>query len=327
MPAVLRPALTSVTRRTLTSVLARERSINFCRFRTLAQVSCLRCREDPLPQTPYVVLDLRQSMDGQSVISSSGPFTTPAAVAAAPWPQPCRGVQLALRFQCCSVIVSSQAHPAHVSTLSGRGIGPYPASYAGTSGGGAGYGVPVSCCLSATGIRFWVFLHPPEDRPSSRSAYQARTALPGLHRGCHVPHETDADRGGCPLHPGDGGALPPGQVRPVGTCRFPTASPYLPLEQPIGESDDDEASTRVHRDSPVRSFPACNPRMERGSLGISSGFAPRITRNARRGGDESLHTGRALHLRHHAEPPSVSATASQATSCRTTWLSQEEQVG
>jgi hypothetical protein len=34
MPAVRRPALRSVTRRTLTSVFARERSISFCRLRT-----------------------------------------------------------------------------------------------------------------------------------------------------------------------------------------------------------------------------------------------------------------------------------------------------
>ena len=36
-PAVKRPALRSVTRRTLTSVLARDRSINFCRLRTLGR--------------------------------------------------------------------------------------------------------------------------------------------------------------------------------------------------------------------------------------------------------------------------------------------------
>ena len=33
-PAVLRPALISVTRRTLNRAFARERSINFCRLRT-----------------------------------------------------------------------------------------------------------------------------------------------------------------------------------------------------------------------------------------------------------------------------------------------------
>ena len=43
-PAVRRPALRSVTRRTLTSVFARDRSINFCRLRT-------RLRGPP-PATP-----------------------------------------------------------------------------------------------------------------------------------------------------------------------------------------------------------------------------------------------------------------------------------
>lgn len=52
-----------------------------------------------------------------------------------------------------SVIVPSQAHQTHVSTLSGRGIGPYPASYAGTADGGVGTWFPVSCRLSATGVR------------------------------------------------------------------------------------------------------------------------------------------------------------------------------
>lgn len=36
-PAVRRPALRSVTRRTLTSVLERDRSINFCNWRTLTR--------------------------------------------------------------------------------------------------------------------------------------------------------------------------------------------------------------------------------------------------------------------------------------------------
>ena len=48
-PAVKRPALRSVTRRTLKSVFARERSINFCRLRTLFRSpACdavkIRCR-------------------------------------------------------------------------------------------------------------------------------------------------------------------------------------------------------------------------------------------------------------------------------------------
>src|SRR5205814_4945053 len=50
--------------------------------------------------------------------------------------------------------VAPQAHQTRVSALSGQGNRPYPASYAGTASGGASIWFPVSCCLSATGIRF-----------------------------------------------------------------------------------------------------------------------------------------------------------------------------
>ena len=54
------------------------------------------------------------------------------------------------------------------------------------------------------------------------------------------------DRVGCPLYPGDGGALPPGQIPPGGTRRLTAAGPYLPLKLPIGGSVDDKASSRLH---------------------------------------------------------------------------------
>jgi hypothetical protein len=68
--------------------------------------------------------------------------------------------------------------------------------------------------------------------------------------------------------------------------------------------------------SPVRHFPACNPRMERESLGHSSGFAPRdySRRTLRR--ERALRTG-------SGPTPSTSSNllgeshSSQATSCRT----------
>jgi hypothetical protein len=59
--------------------------------------------------------------------------------------------------------VSSQAHQTHVSTLSGRGIGPYPASYTEITDRGAGLLFPVSCFLSATGIRFLGLPAPAEE--------------------------------------------------------------------------------------------------------------------------------------------------------------------
>src|SRR5215211_3343768 len=103
MPAVSRPALTSVTRRTLNSALARERSINFCKFLALARSPCLRRREDALPQTPYVVLDLlpidRQPVGDlvlRSVRRGDGRRVGLRRVCRLR----CLGVQLVLRFRC-----------------------------------------------------------------------------------------------------------------------------------------------------------------------------------------------------------------------------------
>ena len=56
IPAVLRPALRCVTCLTLTSVLARLRSISFCRFLTRGPVLLPSRLEDPLPQPPYLLL-------------------------------------------------------------------------------------------------------------------------------------------------------------------------------------------------------------------------------------------------------------------------------
>jgi hypothetical protein len=74
-PAVLRPALSSVTRRTLNNALARERSISFCRLRTFFRSPALlavkiRCRSRRTSSSTC-----RQSTASQSRTSSSGPFT------------------------------------------------------------------------------------------------------------------------------------------------------------------------------------------------------------------------------------------------------------
>ena len=125
-PAVLRPALSSVTRRTLSSVFARDRSISFCRLRTRSRSpACdavkILCRRRPTSSSTC-----RQSIDSQSVTSSSGPFAIlrgPAVACAA------AGVRVVmasnLSFGSVSLFSESpQAHPAHVSTLSGPGSTP-----------------------------------------------------------------------------------------------------------------------------------------------------------------------------------------------------------
>jgi hypothetical protein len=88
IPAVLRPALRCVTCRTLTSVLARLRSISFCRFLTFGQ-SCsrdalkIRCRSRRTSPS-----QARQSISSQLAGAffggrSSGPFTVTAPIATA----------------------------------------------------------------------------------------------------------------------------------------------------------------------------------------------------------------------------------------------------
>jgi len=80
-PAVRRPALRSVTRRTLTSVFARDLIINFCRLRTLTRSPAfdavkIRCRSRRTSSSTR-----RQSTWRQSKGASSGPFTTTVAMA------------------------------------------------------------------------------------------------------------------------------------------------------------------------------------------------------------------------------------------------------
>jgi hypothetical protein len=75
IPAVLRPALRCVACRTLTSVLLQLRSINFCKFLTVARsCSCaalkIRCRSRRTLSSWW-----RQSTASHSYVTSKGPFT------------------------------------------------------------------------------------------------------------------------------------------------------------------------------------------------------------------------------------------------------------
>ena len=137
-PAVARPALTSVTRRTLSSVLARDRSINFCRLRTrLRSPACdavkIRCRKRRT--SPSTVC---QSIADQSRGSSSGPFST----ATSPADDAGRVAMMSNLSFGSGVVVSvpAQAHLTRVSTLSGRAPA-LSGQLSGTASGGADH-----CC-------------------------------------------------------------------------------------------------------------------------------------------------------------------------------------
>lgn len=128
--------------------------------------------------------------------------------------------------------------------------------------------VPVSCRLSATGIRFSGHPFPPRSwaflTVGLPDTVTTRT-LTGFPRSTR----TSNDRGGCLLYPEGGGAHPIGKKSPTGACRSSTASPYTPLQQPISEAHNNETSTEVHAIHPSGLALTCSPRMERGPSGLN----------------------------------------------------------
>jgi hypothetical protein len=137
------------------------------------------------------------------------------------------------------------AHLTRVSTLSGSRHQPVSGQLSGTAGGRAslsrpGFLLPFgrrhslagsSCSRQGTGLSL---------RSAYRAQLRART-LTGLPRFAPARY----DRGGCPLYPGDGGALPGRMPCPASACRFPAASPCTPLEHPTGGAPHYGASTGV----------------------------------------------------------------------------------
>ncbi len=132
----------------------------------------------------------------------------------------------------------------------------------------------VSCCLSATGIRFSGHPVPAQE---FRVPYGRPTRQRRAWTWTGFPRSTPAryDRVGCPLYPGDGGAHPGRMPCPTSACRFTTASPYTALPPPTCAAPDNETSTRVHAIHPSGLPLTCNPRVERGPSGFPSSFAPR----------------------------------------------------
>jgi hypothetical protein len=187
MPAVLRPLLCCVTRRTLTSVLLWLRSMSFCRLRTrLRSPSCaalkIRCRSRRTRPSHTA-----QSMLCQSRTSPSGPFTPASGKRPRPRSRPAPS-PVASNLPLGSGIARSPpstAHLTHVGALSGRATRtrirrvirrwvrchtaafPWP------------FDLPAfASWVILLPMRGWVFLT--VDLPGGLS--------PGPQRGCHVPH-------------------------------------------------------------------------------------------------------------------------------------------
>ena len=244
-PAVRRPALRSVTRRTLNSVFARERSINFCNRRTLARSPAfvavkIRCRSRRTSPSTR-----RQSMACQSKVASSGPFT--ATFAAASNLSSGSGA---------SVIFLLTSSPDRVSALSGRTTRVRIRSVIHDDQLEAGPAPVVSRRLSATGIRFSAILFPSGSWALLTVGLPAKTA--GPRRGYRVPHVRATTGVGALYTPRTAVLIPNGRTAQPA----PAALPRLVLQPrsniPPCEAPLDEASTRVQAIHP--SGPSPRPR-------------------------------------------------------------------
>jgi len=257
MPAVLRPALRCVTRRTLTSVFDRLRSISLCRLRTLFRSpSCdaLKIRRRSRRTSSSTG---RHKIASQSRSSSRGPFT--------------------------SSVSNLSASASDVNVILSIGS-PGPRQHP-SQGPGATWRHPVSGQLSAahhwrSGVTDHGFLLPfgrrrwllgpscsrPGDRPSSRSAHRAQ---PGTRTGLPRSACARPGRGGCRLNPGAAVS-----TRPDKCLRSPPAASQRPALHPDPASTypgltltrRQQRFTHVH---PSGLPLACDPWMEQGPLGFS----------------------------------------------------------
>jgi hypothetical protein len=165
------------------------------------------------------------------------------------------------------VIGSSQAHLIHVSTLSGPGRARIrPVVRDGQQRRWPP--VPVSCRLSAAGLRF--LDHPvpagelslPHGRPTEGDA-------PLDPVGVTTFHASEIRPGWVPPLLRDGDALPADTESPAGACRFTTTSPMLRWNIPPAEPTVTKHHQGFSRLHPSGLPLACGPRMERGPLGFS----------------------------------------------------------
>ena len=173
--------------------------------------------------------------------------------------------------------------PDHVSTLSGPGTCPYPASCPGTAGGGPAMMSRFPAAFRPPAFASWSPCARWGTGPSLRSAYRSRCqgrTPTGLPRSARMSY----GRGGCPLYPRDCGARTAGRSSPAAACRLAAAVPVPPSSNPPPEASYHEASSRVHGRSPVRPSPRLWPPGGAGALGlVPPSFTPRRYRRCMSG--------------------------------------------
>jgi hypothetical protein len=195
-----------------------------------------------------------------------------------------------------------------------------------TTGGGASTRFPVSCCLSAAGIRFLGHPAPagecslPHGRPAGRSPA-------GPQRGCRVAHEQDTTGQGAPFTPGTAVRSRPAIILRPAPAAFQRLVPVPRWNIPPAGL----TFTRRHQGfTHVRPSPqdgrmpspgagklplpaglllACHPRVEREPLRLLPRAShPAVTRDARQGGDGPTRTGPDTAPPASAGPPTAPLT-------------------
>jgi hypothetical protein len=150
----------------------------------------------------------------------------------------------------------------------------YPASYPGTAAWRSGHAVPVSCCLSAAGLRFLGILFPP------RNSALLTVGLPALAHRTLTGFPCSA-RVRCGW--GRASSIPRGRRCPHGRVSSTTAACRITAARPLSPRccipAREVMMTRHHQGFPVsRPVPSlpltCDPQPERGPLGFPMSSAP-----------------------------------------------------
>ena len=196
-------------------------------------------------------------------------------------------------------IVSVTGSPDRVSALPGPGTRPGIRPVIRHGQRRASHHVPVSCCLSATGIRFSVTLFPPGNWAFLTVGLPGTTCVPGPRRGFHVSHLRDTTGVGALSTPGTAvlsltgcraRPAPAASQRPVPAPRtcIPPAGPLITRHQrgftqftrPVCPWP---VASRVGRDtlglSPVLRTPPLPAAHDRAGPGVSTRPEPRDRHN------------------------------------------------
>jgi hypothetical protein len=201
---------------------------------------------------------------------------------------------------------SAKAHPPHVSLLSQPGTRPgIRPVIRKAPGWRTGTALPLSCCLSAAGLRFLGVLFPPGN-PAFLTV--SLPAVPRRHHRTLTGFPRSArmrcGRAGCPLYPGSDGV--PHDHRCVRDRRLPPCNGwplpprYHPPTRNVRLTRHQQGFRVIH---PSGLPLTCSTRSERAPSGFPLSFAPGRYQPRTSGRGRVWNTNPKSRLRHHAEPP------------------------